>query len=459
VRTLGRALRGTVYRAHWELRSRLSSFGLTEAIGFLAESERWDRPRLEDLRDLKLRRVVTHAYAQSPYYRKLMDDRGITPAQIRGLADLPKLPVLTKEMLREHRDELRCRDFPDGTVELGATGGTTGAPMKVWRDRDCTVWQRACYWRGFSWGGFRMGEPWAQVFGGALGLAQVQPKERLKSWFAGKIFLPAFELSPQNVGAYVEAVRRSGARVLVGYASALHALAAHVERAGLSLPLTAVFPTAEVLPEPWAETMARVFGAKVLPYYGCGEVQSLAYTCPAAPRFTYHTCDEHAAIEVERADGSVGLTGEGTFLISDLDNMAMPLLRYRNGDAGRIEAPGCPCGRTLGRIVRLDGRVGDVLYTVDGVAISGLIGPHVFKTSRGVEQFQLVQRRPGQVTARIVRRPDYDAAVEEARLRTVFHKHLGAGAAVEFEYVDSIPRTGAGKVRLIVNECAPPTAA
>jgi phenylacetate-CoA ligase len=197
--------------------------------------------------------------------------------------------------------------------------------------------------------------------------------------------------------------------------------------------------------------MARVFGAKVLPYYGCGEVQSIGYSCPDANEQIYHTCDEHVVVEVERADGSYSLEGDGAFLLTDLDNRALPLIRYRNGDAGALAAPGCKCLRTLGRIIRLDGRVNDVLLTTAGDAISGVIGTHSFRVVDNVAHFQLVQDRPGQVRIRIVRIPGFDPAVEEPKLRTIFSRHLGATAEIEIQYVDEIAKTAAGKSRLVIN--------
>src|SRR6185369_13025948 len=112
------------------------------------------------------------------------------------------------------------------------------------------------------------------------------------------------------VGEYVQAIRAVDARFLVGYGSACHQLATFVEKAGLSLRCDAVFPTAELIPDHWAERISRVFGAKVLPYYGCGEVQSLGYTCPETPG-VYHTCDEHAVLETESPAGEARLEGEG----------------------------------------------------------------------------------------------------------------------------------------------------
>jgi len=442
--------RERLYRLHWRLRSRVRGFDLWEGLALVEESERWPRARLEEMRDRKLVDLVGHMYDGSPHYRALMDERGLRPADIRGAGDLPKLPVMTKAILREHAAALRTRDLPDAQIELGVTGGTTGVPMRVVRDLEGTTWMRACYWRGFGWGGLRLGMPWVQLFGGSLGQG-ARRFNRLKNWFAGKVFLPAFELGEANVGEYVAAIQRAGARFLVGYASACHQLAVFVEKAGLTLHLDAVFPTAELMPEQWGERIARVFGAKVLPYYGCGEIQSLGYSCPDADG-VYHTCDEHAILEVERPDGSTSLEGEGGFLITDLDNQAMPLIRYRNGDAGVLAPPGCGCGRTLGRIVRLDGRVNDVLITTAGAAISGVIGTHAFRVIGAVDAFQIVQQRPGQAIIKIVRAAGYDASKEEPKLRTIFGKHLGEGAEIDIEYHATLPKTPAGKSRFVINE-------
>ena len=191
-----------------------------------------------------------------------------------------------------------------------------------------------CVWatRGCSC----LGDPW--------GKAPPAKLDKLRNWFSGKSFLPAFELGPHNIASYVQALRDADARFLVGYASACHQLCKLAENAGLSFSLEAVFPTAEMLPDAWAADIRRTTGARVLPYYGCGEVQSLGYSCPDADSPAYHVSDEHVAIEAESVTGPV-LEGEGPFLVTDLDNLAMPFIRYRNGDAGLLAGPGCRCGR------------------------------------------------------------------------------------------------------------------
>jgi phenylacetate-coenzyme A ligase PaaK-like adenylate-forming protein len=439
-------MRGWVYERLW----RIKSHGAAAALDLLNTSQYWPVSRIQELRDRKLRELVEHAYEQIPFYRHLLDERGVPPQSIKGLQDLPKLPVMTKDMFHAHWPELRARDVPDSRVRVVPTGGTTGIPMRVARDAGSGVWSIACYVRGLAWAGLTLRQRRVQLFGGSLAIQRSRRLERLRQWLSGGVFLPAFELGPHNVRDYAIRIRRSGARFLIGYPSACHALAKLAEAAGEPLSFTAVLPTAELCPPAWAEAIARAFSADVRPYYGCGEVNSLAYSCPGGE--VYHTSDEHAVIEVEQESGHAALEGEGAFLITDLDNHAMPLIRFRNGDAGRVAEPGCPCGRTLGRILRLDGRVNDMLVTTKGVKFSGVIATHSFRLIEHVEAYQVVQQAPGQAVIRIMRGRDYDATVEEPKLYSIFGRHLGEGSQVSIEYVTSIARTPAGKARFVINE-------
>jgi phenylacetate-CoA ligase len=446
-------MRGWMYEQLWRIKAYRVRPNIAKVVDFLDTSQYWASPQMQELRDCKLRELVAHAYEQIPFYRRLLDDRGVKPWSTEGVRDLPKLPVLTKDMFHAHWPELRARDVPDSQVSVGQTGGTTGIPMRTAWDNVTSVWSTVCYICGLAWAGLTLRHRRAQLFGGTLGIQPARRFDRLRKWLSGEVFLPAFELGPHNVGDDIAWIRRSGTRFLIGYASACYALATLAEAVGEPLSLRAVLPTAELCPQAWADTIARVFSAKVLPYYGGGEVNSLGYPCPDGG--VYHTRDEQAVIEVENDAGQVALEGEGAFLITDLDNRAIPLIRYRNGDAGQLAAPGCPCGQPLGRILRLDGRVNDMLVTTTGTKFSGVIATHSFRLIDHVESYQVMQWAPGQATVRIVRGPGYDPAVEEPKVYSVFRQHLGEGSQVAIEYVTSIAKTPAGKARFVIREYNP----
>jgi phenylacetate-CoA ligase len=445
-------MRGWVYERLWRIKSHLAKPSAAEIMDFLETSQYWLPREMQELRDRKLRELVAHAYEHIPFYRQLLDERGVKPRNIDGLQDLPKLPVMTKDMFRAHWEKLRAGDVPDNEVRVVTTGGTTGIPMRIARDKLSVAWSIACYVRGLAGAGLAFGERRVRLFGGTLGIQRARRFDTVRTWLSGVVHLPAFELGPHNISDYAARIRRSSARFLIGYTSACYMLATLAEAVGEHLSFTAVLPTAELCPQGWADAIARIFSAKVLPYYGCGEVNSLGYSCPDGG--IYHTCDEHAVIEVENDTGQAALEGEGAFLITDLDNRAMPVIRYRNGDAGQLAGPGCSCGRTLGRILRLDGRVNDMLVTTTGSRFSGAIAAHSFRLIEHVEAYQVVQRAPGQAIIRIVRGRGYNPAMEEPKVYSVFRKHLGDGAQVAIEYVTSVPKTPAGKARFVISECS-----
>lgn len=431
---------------------RYKGYPAQEILDLLEESQWWSSDRMREFRGEKVRKLIDHCWENVPYYRRVMDERGLSPADIQNVEDLAKLPVLTKELVRENREDLRARNIPQDQMIPASTGGTTGEPMTIWNTADTRAWTTQCTTRAYAWVGLLPATRRVKLFGGSLG----QPDQRsaIRRWYDRKmspnLFLPAFEMTRDNARDYVRQIKDFEGKHLIGYASATFLLANFVDELGESLSLDAVFPTAELLPDSWRARIKEVFGCKVLPYYGCGECNSLGYTC-ADDESIYHQCDEHAVMEVDLGDGRSALEGEGAFLITDLDNYAMPVIRYRNGDGGVLAGPGCTCGRSLSRILRLDGRVNDLLVTTGGDTISGVIATHTFRHVKGAKLYQFVQDEPGQVQVRIVRSDGYDPAVEEERIGRILREHLGEQAQVTFEYPEDIERTPAGKARFVIN--------
>src|SRR5262249_43422103 len=144
-------------------------------------------------------------------------------------------------------------------------------------------------------------------------------------------------------------------------------------------------------------------------YYGCGEVNSIAYQCHF--RDGYHVSDEKVIIELMPITGVAnagrGQCKTGRLLVTDLTNWAFPFIRYENGDSiVSMEGP-CPCGRKLSRIKEVIGRLHDFILTASGDLLAGEFFPHLFRFSRGVEQFQIVQDRIGYLRILLVAAPTF----------------------------------------------------
>jgi phenylacetate-CoA ligase len=412
----------------------------------LAASQHWSRPQMLEFRDEKLRRLVKHCYESVPYYRRVMEARRLTPSDVRSAGDLTKMPILTKDAFRNHSPDLMARGISSRSIAWTRTGGTTGEPIRLAKTRECKAWEGMCYERGLEWGGMRVDDPRVRLFGGSLGLGRPRLSAQLGKLVRSELFIPAFELREDTARAYINEIQQSGFRFLLGYASAIYRLAALSEELGEPLRFAAVFPTAELLLPEWGEIIQRAFHCAVLPYYGCGEANSLAFS--PAHGCAYRIAEEHALIEVANRGGEA-LCGDGRFLITDLDNYAMPILRYENGDAGKISEPGGD-GSPFSRIERLDGRFNSFLMTDKGFLISGVIGTHVFKEVTSVKAYQIIQEEPRRIAIKIVETPAFTEA-DERLIVDLFARHLGPGMAIGVEKVPNIPISPSGKAVFVIN--------
>jgi len=414
----------------------------------LETSHNWSREQLEDYRNKKLQKLITHCYSNVPYYRQVMDEKKIHPGDIRRAEDLVKLPLLTKDAIRAYARELIANNVLDMRVTWSKTGGTTGEPIQVCRDKEARAWASMCLTRGLGWGGLKVDEPRIKLFGGSMGLGKIPLTSRIGNLLRRDLFLPAFELRTDNAKLYFSKIRSSKCRFLVGYASAIYRLAVLAKEMSQTIEFDAVFPTAELMLPEWEEVIRKTFKCAVLPYYGCGEVNSLGYSKLGDK--TYLIPEEHALIEIMQSDESTQLSGEGRFLITDLDNYAMPIIRYVNGDAGKISRPN---GRyPFARIDRLDGRYNSFLMTDTGDLVSGAIGPHIFRLTVSVQNYQIIQMEPFRIVIKLVPKDEFRKE-DRSLIVDLLTKHLGSKMKITIEEVVSLPVPPSGKSVFVINRC------
>jgi phenylacetate-CoA ligase len=273
--------------------------------------------------------------------------------------------------------------------------------------------------------------------------------ERVGTKIRGDLFLPAFELRADTAPTFFNKIHKSKCRFLIGYASAIYRLARLAEEMNETIQFDAVFPTAELLLPEWEDTIRKVFACRVLPYYGCGEVGSLGYSRPGFSG--YFIPEEHVMMEILGKDGSFQLWGDGGFAITDLDNYAMPIIRYVNGDAGKV-SDSCGSGLPFSRIERLDGRYNSLLLTDTGDLISGAIGAHIFRHVPSVRTYRIVQETPLDVTINIVPEASYSEK-DENLIVDLFAKHLGRKIKIVINRVTHIEVPPSGKSVFVINRC------
>ncbi|HTR51321.1 MAG TPA: hypothetical protein VMJ10_11485 [Kofleriaceae bacterium] len=429
-------------------------------LRYLQTTERWSLAALRDLQVGLLRRLVRHAYQHTGYFRAVLDERRLRPEDFGSLDVLRELPLLDRDTVRATMTT-RLANAPPGAVIQKATSGTTGEPIVVRYNAESRHWRDATRWRGYGWAGYRIGMRALHYWGVAPAPA---------SWFTRrKIALDRklkrdlyLDSTPRGDGALTAALarmRRFDPQVMVAYSAGAAALARFVNEHGLrDWDTVPVIVGAERLWPQDRTEIERAFGP-AFETYGCREVMLVASECEA---HAMHVSMEAMVVEliVREPDGTVrparaGETGE--VVITDLHNLACPMIRYVNGDVAvaHDHDESCACGRGLERIGPVEGRVTETLRDGRGNAVGGLVFSILFAVLDQVaKQFQVVQRADGSIVMRVI--PLIGDALPAAAARQIhaFAAKYLPGAPFAIEHVAEIPLTAAGKRRVVVVEPA-----
>ncbi len=369
--------------SEWRRRGKVLS-----TLASLQQTQWLTLPELESLQFLRLRELITHAYARSPFYREAFLRAGLVPEDMRSLSDLRHLPVLEKADLRDRLPRLMTRPHVHGLIKR-QTGGSTGIPVVLWVEswaRDAWV---AAQFRFMGWWGVRPGDRRVTL----ISRHGLTSKTWLKQyWFANVLEVPATDLSDAALARLFVRLSRQKVRALMGYPSSLTYFAQYIIARDLPRPplLTAVFTTGEMLFDDQLKLLHRAFGCPIVNEYGSSEAGHMAGECPGGG---LHIAAENLVVECILPDDAP--SGPGELLVTDLTNYATPLIRYRIGDVGTFGA-GCSCGRALPVLQRLAGRVSDVVVLPDGrradFTLIASVLDNLVEEGLGLQQYRVIQR-------------------------------------------------------------------
>jgi len=409
------------------------------------ERMQWPEDRLLAYRDQRLHEVVQYCAKTVPYYRKLFDRIGIAPKQIRTLEDLQQLPVLTKSQVQQAAQEILSEAVPPREILMTHTSGTTGGGLKFPTTFDAKQQQWAIWWRYRRWHGFDRGA-WFGYFGGrsVVPLTQVVPPFWRENRPGHQVFFSGYHMSQKNLPAYAAELRRRQLPWLHGYPSLLALMAGEILESGIDLgyQIRGITVSAENLLPQQAHLIERAFGVRPKQHYGLEEAVANISECEHG---TLHVDEDFSAVEFLPNEDGPGHRIVGT----GFTNLATPLLRYDTQDVVILSDAKCPCGRP-GRIVEsIDGRCEDYVVLKSGARVGRL--DHVFKDLSEIREAQVYQRRAGEILIRVVRADDYTEK-DEKRLLEEMRYRVGEDMEIRIEYVERVPRSPTGKLRLVVSD-------
>lgn len=414
------------------------------------------RSRVEGLRDARIRRIVSYAARYVPYYRDLFEREGIDARGVRGAADLDRLPLLDREVVRQRPDLFLAQASPAKHALSFLTSGTTGIPLEIWHDRRSLIANIAFGERERApmihccGGGFRPKELYigyetstfkkVMAFYEESTLLPVRPRRRFVSL-----------LEPlERVAAIANEERPD---IIVGYGGWIdlffNVLAA--KKIDICLPKM-VMTMGEAMPPGRSEQIESHFGVPVLSRYNAVEAFKIAFFCEQ--RTGFHVHEDLCHVRIVNPDGSPAAAGRsGQIVISNLVNRASVLLNYPIGDVASMSDRACPCGRSFRLMSNLEGRVEDILTLVDGRNIHPRSVWQIFKNDRDVLQYQLIQHAADRFELRLV-------TVDDPIFRRVLDRTLprlrdllGADAVIETVHRTETSRRPDGKYRSVISSC------
>lgn len=422
-------------------------------IRYIDEYDRgqWlDAEDIDALRWNKLQRLLRHCWETVPYYRDQWRGLGIESVEdIRGYADFARLPVLTKEHIRENFSRLQSR-LVSREVMYKSTGGSTGEALRFGYTRESYERRTAVMWRGYGWAGLTPGQRALYLWGGALGGVSraTRLKDRVYHALFNRRMLDCFAMTEANLADYAAAIRKFEPMVIVSYVTPIVRLARWIEQMGRPISgVRSVIGAAEALHDFQRPLIEAAFpGAQVFNTYGCREFMLIASECEHHDGL--HVNADHLHVELLGTDPAV----PAELAITDLSNFGMPFLRYLNGDLALAHAGGaCACGRTLPRLAKVVGRKLDMIRSVDGRLLPGEFFPHMFKDVAGVRRFQVIQSQLDRLLVKVVAEAAFDEK-QERYVREQISRVLGDAVFVDLQRVDRIPMTPSGKHRVTISE-------
>ena len=418
---------------------------LSELLQYQSMARHWRlRPeQLERLQLCRLQALVRHATNHVPFYRDLYRSHGIEARDIRCLGDIARLPIVTKEQLRDAGDATVADNAdPNRVIEIH-TSGSTGTPLRVVRSPGENQTQRVLQFHNLRTIGFNWRDRLAFV--GPHVSRQRRAYERLG------LFRTKLMTGIAPVAEIIDRLEAFQPTILWIYPHVLHLLlnALDGRLSRIVRPHTFLVSGAMLEQEVWERVHADL-DCRMLQLYGCIEVGRLATACTASDGL--HVNAGQVIMEILDGDRPVSPGTRGTTVVTGLNGYTMPFIRYQLGDYCTIldAAPPCECGTHFPLISAPYGRADDVFRFPGGRVLASLPFLYALRRQDGIDQFRLVQKEPTLMELEIASRQPWPE-IKIASLRADLAGVVPDDIEFNIRFVDFIPSDGP-KLRAFVCE-------
>ena len=398
--------------------------------------------KIEYSQDHAINDLIAYVKNESPYYKEILWN-------VRDAKDFTKIPFLTKQLLIKEFNNI-CTPKAKG-ASLKTTGGSTGEPVKIYKDSDALARERAATWRSYQWAKVGIGDKQAR-FWGVPHNAKNAFKAKIIDFISNRKRVSAFNLTKESLDDYYQTLMKFKPSYLYGYVSVIRRFSEHIREYNLPKieSVRSIITTSEVLTDGDRKVIEDVWKIKIFNEYGCGEVGSIAHECEHG---SMHIVADNMLIEIIGEDGHPAETGE--VVVTDFFNYATPMIRYRVGDFATLSNDPCPCGRTLPILKGIHGRAYDIIKTPSGKSVHPEALIYIFEELQqqhhAFSQFQIIQRELDKLDIFIIPNENWSSSMESF-IASGIHDKIDASFRLSFFKTNEISREKSGKMRVVKSE-------
>jgi len=418
-----------------------------DILKVIDKTQWYERQQLLELQNRKLARLCLSAYRNTNYYKRLFDDVDINPVEVTR-ETLPYVPRLDKSLIRNHFEDLIDRSQGRSNLSMCSSGGSTGEPVRILQNSHAKAFGAAVTQRNYYWTGWYPGRVHHKLWGAVRDLPDGHEPvaRRVWSYLYNRRFINAYEISDEAFEVYNKSSKIKPPYLLECYSNILYEFAKFLEASHLDpMKPSAIISSAGTLYDFQRQTIERCFGSNLYNRYGCRELGNIAHECPSHSYM--HINMERYIVEVVKIDSH----GVGDILVTDLENYAFPMIRYRIGDRGKLSDDICGCGRGLEMLEKVVGRSLDVIETPDGRKISGELFIRLFRAFDKVILGQAILKSKTDLEVNLkVQRPF--STDEKERFKAAVEKYTGPTVDVSLNFVSQLSVTRTGKYRPVITD-------
>jgi phenylacetate-CoA ligase len=412
-------------------------------LRIIKQMQSWTPEQVVEWQERQLQSFIKHAYEHTIYYRRVMDERGLTPEDIQTAEDLKKLPIMTKQIANAHFNEIVPDNLSSFKYRKGKTGGTTGEPMYYYCDED--TWGYVTAAKIFYWSkvGYQYGDPFVAMGSASLFAKKPTLVRRIYDRIRNEIPMNTVNLTDELCAKYVETIRKKNIRYIYGYAASIYLFTKYVKTHNIDLTqVQAVYTTSENLTDEYRELIELTYDCSVVDCYGARDAGITAYETK------YHHYEVGYNVIAEIINPIEANTG--TLLTTNFLNYSFPLIRYQFGDEVEI-APRMSKSEYNGQLIkRILGRTSDVMRLENGHNMTAT-GFSMIMKEFDVIAFSFNKTGVNEVTLKIQPVKEKYNENQEAEIMRTIRLYIGEDAKLKVEYVEKFEALANGKRRYFMN--------